>query len=125
MVQIYVCEKCGNCFIVGYKTGCTPVCCGQPMTLAVPNTVDAAQEMHVPVVTVEGSKVTAKVGSVEHPMTPDHYIASIMLETDRALQVKYMRPTDKPEMTFMVAPGEKPVAVYEYCTKHGLWKTDL
>ena len=48
-----------------------------------------------------------------------------MLETDRSLQVKYMRPTDKPEAEFIVAPGEKAVTVYEYCNLHGLWKADL
>ncbi|MGI6212536.1 MAG: desulfoferrodoxin family protein [Anaerovoracaceae bacterium] len=125
MLQIYKCDICGNIFIVGYKSAATPQCCGQPMTLVEPNTVDAAQEKHVPVVTVNGDKVEAKVGSVEHPMTDEHYIASIILETDRSLQVKYMRPTDKPEASFVVAPGEKPVAVYEYCTLHGLWKADI
>ena len=95
------------------------------MELLKPNTVDAAQEKHVPVVTVNGDKVSVKVGSVEHPMTPEHFIGSILLETSRSLQVKYMKPTDKPEAEFVLAPGEKPVAAYEYCTLHGLWKAEI
>lgn len=95
------------------------------MTLLEPNTEDAAGEKHVPAVTVDGDKVSVKVGSVEHPMTEVHYIASILLETDRSLQVKWMKYTEKPEAEFVVAPGEKPVAVYEYCTLHGLWKADV
>ena len=125
MLQIYKCEKCGNIFIVGYKGACTPRCCGEEMKLLEANTSDGAFEKHVPVATQEGDKISVKVGSVEHPMTEPHYIASIMLETDRSLQVKYMRPTDKPEAEFIIAPGEKAVSVYEYCNLHGLWKADL
>ena len=36
-------------------------------TLLTPNTVDAAQEKHVPVIEINGETVTVKVGSVEHP----------------------------------------------------------
>lgn len=125
MIQIYKCESCGNIFITGYKGACTPQCCGKEMTLLQANTEDAAQEKHVPEVKKDGDKIIARIGSVEHPMTEKHYIASIMLETDRSLQIKYMRPTDKPEAEFIPAPGETPVAVYEYCTLHGLWKKDL
>lgn len=125
MLQIYKCEKCGNIFIVGYKGACTPRCCGEEMVLLVPNTQDGAFEKHVPAVSVDGDKISVKVGSVEHPMVEAHYIAAIMLETDRSLQVKYMRPTDKPEAEFIVAPGETPITVYEYCNLHGLWKADL
>ena len=125
MLEMYRCSLCGNIVIMAYKGGGTLTCCGQEMELLKPNTVDAAQEKHVPVVKVEGNKVTVKIGSVEHPMTPEHYIGSILLETSRSLQVKYMKPTDKPEAEFEVAPGEKPVAVYEYCTLHGLWKAEI
>lgn len=125
MLQMYRCDKCGSIFIVGYKGKGDPVCCGEPMRLLTANTVDAAVEKHVPVVECDGDKVTIKVGSVEHPMLDNHYIASILLETDRCLQVRYNRPSDKPEAVFMLAPGEKPVAAYEYCNLHGLWKADL
>lgn len=125
MLEMYRCSICGNVVIMCYKGGGTLSCCGQEMTLLKPNTTDAAQEKHVPVIKVEGNKVNVKVGSVEHPMTPDHYIASIILETSKSLQVKYMKPTDKPEADFVLAPGEKPVAAYEYCTLHGLWKAEI
>ncbi len=125
MLQMYRCEHCGNIVIMAHNSGVPIICCGEPMKLLEPNTVDAAQEKHVPACTIEGDKVSVKIGSVEHPMTEEHYIASILLETDRSLQVKWMKPTDAPEAEFVVAPGEKPVAVYEYCTLHGLWKAEL
>nr|WP_306793040.1 desulfoferrodoxin family protein [Desulfopila inferna] len=36
------------------------------------NTVDAALEKHVPVVTRSEEGIVVTVGSVDHPMTPDH-----------------------------------------------------
>lgn len=89
------------------------------------NTVDAAREKHVPVVNVDGSKVSVRVGSVEHPMMDEHYIELIILETENSLQIRYLKPTDKPESVFSLADGDKAVAVYEYCNLHGLWKTAL
>ncbi|MGI6721576.1 MAG: desulfoferrodoxin family protein [Anaerovoracaceae bacterium] len=125
MLQMYRCEHCGNIVVMVYNSGAPLMCCGEKMKLLEPNTVDAAQEKHVPVATVNGDKVSVKVGSVEHPMTPEHYIGGILLETDKSLQIRWMKPTDKPEAEFVVAPGEKPVAVYEYCTLHGLWKANV
>ena len=49
----------------------------------VPNTVDAAQEKHVPVVTVDGNTVKVEIGSVEHPMVDEHYIQWIYLQTEK------------------------------------------
>ena len=43
-------------------------------TELIPNTTDAAGEMHVPVVEVSDDTVTVKVGSVEHPSLSSHYI---------------------------------------------------
>ena len=88
-------------------------------------TTDAAVEKHVPAVTVEGNKVHAVVGSVEHPMLDNHYIQFIALETEKGFQVKNLAPGQQPEADFLVADGDKAVAVYEYCNLHGLWKADI
>lgn len=125
MLKMYRCEHCGNIVIMAYNGGGQLVCCGEPMVLLEPNTTDAAGEKHVPVVSVDGDKVAVKVGEVEHPMTEEHYITSIILETEHNLHVKWLKYTDKPEGSFVLAPGEKPVAVYEYCNLHGLWKKEL
>lgn len=122
----YRCEKCGN-FVtfLGPKSGCTPMCCGEEMKELVPNTTDAAQEKHVPVVTVDGTTVTVKVGSVAHPMLEAHYIQFIILETSRGFQKADLKPGDAPQAVFALAEGEKPVAAYEYCNLHGLWKKEI
>lgn len=117
----YVCEHCGNVVEMLYPSGVSVVCCGEPMTELVANTVDAAHEKHVPVVTVEGYTVTVRVGEVDHPMVPEHYIVFIALETDQGIYRKALKPGDEPVASFCIA-GETFVAAYEYCNLHGLWK---
>lgn len=122
--KFYVCKKCGNVVTFIHESGAPLTCCGDLMNQIVPNTVDAATEKHVPVVTVEGNTVSVVVGSVEHPMTPEHFIQWIYLQTDKGFQIKYLTPEDKPKATFGLA-GEVLVAAYEYCNIHGLWKTEI
>ncbi len=85
------------------------------------NDTDAAQEKHVPVVTTEGNTVTVSVGSVPHPMTEEHLIAYILLETTCGYYLRKLSHTDEPKTVFALIDGEKPVAAYEYCNLHGLW----
>lgn len=89
----------------------------------IANTTDGAHEKHVPQISINGDTVTVKVGSVEHPSLPAHYIEFIVLETTAGIHTKWLRPGDKPEAVFKV---EEPVVVaYEYCNLHGLWKAEV
>ena len=119
-----ICRRCGNLVEVCRDSGVPMMCCGQPMETLVPNTTDAAGEKHVPVATVENGRVTVKVGSVTHPMLPEHFIQWIALETESGVQRKMLKPGEAPEAVFLVG-DEKPLAVYEFCNLHGLWKTEL
>lgn len=123
-MKFYICEHCGN-IVTKIEDKRVPLfCCGQKMTELVPGTVDASLEKHVPVVEIDGNTVNVKVGSVTHPMIEEHYIQWICLETDKGTQIKYLKAGEAPEATFVLT-DEKPVAVYEYCNLHGLWKTDI
>lgn len=121
-MKFYVCEHCGNIITMVKNTGVPVMCCGQKMTELVPGTVDAALEKHVPVVERSGNTVAVKVGSVEHPMLPEHFIQWIALETNQGSQIKYLQPGQAPQASFALAEGEEVKAVYEYCNLHGLWK---
>ncbi len=118
--QVYRCPICGNIVEVVHPAGGTLSCCGQPMQLLKENSQDAALEKHVPVVEkIEGGwRVT--VGSVEHPMLPEHHIEWIELITDDKIMRKYLKPGDKPMAEFMTEATE--VTAREYCNLHGLWK---
>ena len=89
----------------------------------VANTVDAAQEKHVPVIEINGETVTVKVGSVEHPSLPAHYIEFIVLVTETGMQMKWLKPGMKPEAVFKIT--DKAIAAFEYCNLHGLWKAEM
>ena len=122
--RFYICEHCGNIVYMIRNSGVPVVCCGQKMTLIEAGTVEASREKHIPVVTVEGNNVKVCIGSVEHPMTEEHSIAWVYLQTDKGGQRKCLNPGEAPVVTFAVT-DEKPIAVYAYCNLHGLWKADV
>jgi superoxide reductase len=123
VLSVFRCEVCGNMVELVHSGGGTLVCCGQPMKLLAENSTDAAKEKHVPVIekTPEGYKVT--IGSVPHPMEPDHFIEWIELLADGVAYRAFLKPGDKPEAFFCVKATA--VAAREYCNKHGLWKASL
>ncbi len=123
-VKFFVCETCGNLVGMINESGVPMMCCGKKMTHIVPGTVEASKEKHIPVVTVENGKVIVNVGSVDHPMTEEHLIEWVYLQTDRGGQRKCLNAGDAPNVVFALE-GETPVAVYAYCNLHGLWKTEL
>ena len=121
-MKYYVCEHCGNIVEAVKESGVPIVCCGQKMTELIPGTTDAAVEKHVPAVEVEGNVVKVKVGEVEHPMVPEHFIGWIAIKTTKGEQKKYLQAGEKPEAVFVLAEGEELIETYEYCNLHGLWK---
>lgn len=129
MIKFWYCTKCKNLVGVLYASRVKPVCCGETMVELDANTVDASHEKHLPVVTVEstddGMRLTAKVGSAAHPMTEEHLIEWIFVETDKGGHRHALKAGDKPEAVFLIPEGETPLAVYAYCNLHGLWKTAL
>lgn len=125
-VKFYKCETCGNIITKLKDSSVNVVCCGNPMKELIPGEVDAAVEKHVPAVTIEGDKVTVKVGSVPHPMVENHYIEFIALETVQGLQIKYLESDyEAAEAVFALADDDKAVYAYAYCNLHGLWKKEL
>lgn len=123
MAQFFKCKKCGKIIEIVNKGCPVVVCCGEEMMELKANTTDGATEKHVPVIEQTGDNVTVKVGSAVHPMEADHWIQWIVIETDKGVQRKYLNPGEKPEATFVLS-GEKLLAAYEHCNKHGLWKAD-
>ena len=124
-MKFYRCETCGQIVAIVKKTAAPLVCCGKPMKEIVPGTVDASHEKHLPVIEQKGNIVTVKVGSVEHPMLAEHFIEWIALQTKTGNQRKMLKPGDKPEACFALCEGDSPVAAYEWCNLHGLWKSEV
>ena len=118
--KFYICRHCGNIITKLDDSGVPVVCCGEKMEELVAGATDAAGEKHVPLVKVEGGKVIVDVGSVTHPMTEEHHIEWIFLETENGGQFKYLDHTAAPKAVFELGDDE-PVGVYSYCNLHGLW----
>ena len=123
-MKFFYCEHCGNMVGVIKDARVPMMCCGKKMTKLEAGVVEASREKHIPVVTVEGDFVKVSVGSVAHPMTAEHLIEWVYLQTNRGGQRKNLAAGDSPEVTFALC-DETPVAVYAYCNLHGLWKADL
>ncbi|MBQ1467070.1 MAG: desulfoferrodoxin Dfx [Solobacterium sp.] len=121
-LKVLRCEGCGKMVITLKDSKCPTKCCGEPMVELTANTTEAATEKHVPVVTRESNKILVNVGSVDHPMIPEHYIEWVALVSDKGFRIAYLEPGQQPCVECL--EDEKVEAVYAYCNLHGLWKTE-
>ena len=119
--RVYKCALCGNIVEVLHTGAGELVCCGQPMDLMAENTVDAAQEKHVPVIEKVDNGYRVAVGSVAHPMEEKHWIEWIELVADGIVYRQDLKPGDAPEATFCIDAGT--VSARAYCNLHGHWKS--
>lgn len=123
-LKFYRCAHCGNIICFVENSGVPVMCCGQKMEEIIPGSVEAATEKHIPVISINDYLVKVNVGSVEHPMTEQHHISWIVLETQQGRQKKALAFDQKPEATFALAPNDKVLAAYAYCNLHGLWSAE-
>ena len=116
------CSKCGATVKVIEDCNCDNcgiVCCGEPMQVMVPNSVDAAVEKHVPIYEVAGDELVVKVA---HVMEKEHFIEWIALVKENKEYCVKLYPEQDAEARF---PYLKGATLYAYCNKHGLWKADV
>lgn len=123
-MKFFICNHCKNLAELVVNRGVPMMCCGDEMAELVANTEEASTEKHLPVITVDGDKVTVDVGSVAHPMEEKHYISFIVLEADCGIQRKHLKIGEEPKVTFTGCSCSTK-AVYAYCNLHGMWKTEI
>lgn len=116
--QIYKCEICGNIIEVLHEGADSLVCCEQPMKLQKEKTSEQeGKEKHIPV--IEDNIV--KIGSIEHPMTEEHYIEWIEATDEQGKNCKkFLKPEEKPKAEF----DFKVKKTRAYCNVHGLWQSE-
>lgn len=122
--RFFICRHCGNLIGMINDSGVPIICCGEPMSVLIPDSEDASVEKHVPIVKVSENIVTVEVGSIPHPMTDEHYIPWVYLKTESGGQRKCLKPGDPPVVKFAI-DGDKPLTVFAYCNLHGLWKAEV
>lgn len=119
----YFCTHCGNLVEMIRDKGVQVVCCGEAMTQLVANTSEGAAEKHLPVLEQSGRDIRVAVGSIHHPMTEEHSIEWIYLNTVRGGQRVDLSANGAPLAQFTLAADDSALGVYAYCNLHGLWKT--
>ncbi len=112
-------------YLVSGKKDNLKGCLKEGFSMMTSNTSEGAGEKHIPVVEKSGNKVTVKVGSIFHPMTQEHSITWIFLETKRGGQFARLDADGQPVAEFVLSDGEEAVAAYAYCNLHGFWKTSI
>ena len=120
--KFYTCKHCGNIIAMIRNMGVPILCCGEKMNEMLPGTTEASVEKHIPVYKTDGNTVSVTVGSAEHPMTKEHYIEWICLETEHAIQYAHLHPGDRPKAKFSICDGDEVRAVYAFCNQHDLWR---
>lgn len=124
-MKFYKCPVCGNVIEKLYDSTVAVVCCGKPMEELKAGVTDAALEKHVPACEIKDGKLLVQVGSVEHPMMKEHYIAFIIAKAGNVVMRKDLSPEEKPVAEFCLNGYKGNVEVYEYCNLHGLWKAEI
>lgn len=120
-LSFFKCAHCGQIIEKVKDTSVNVYCCGEPMSLIKENSTDAAQEKHVPVVSVSTNVVKVEVGSVMHPMTPEHLIEWVIVTTNKNCYKHVFAPGDAPVAVFTLQDDETVEKTYAYCNLHGLW----
>jgi len=119
--EVYQCETCGNQVIKSIDGGGELVCCGKPMKKLEVNSTDGAAEKHVPVYEYLGSReMLVRVGSLDHPMTEEHYIGWIAVVYQNSVIWGKLKPGMAPQIIANVESGYNG-EIYAWCNLHGLW----
>lgn len=141
-----VCQVCGFVSINGSAPEKCPVC-NAPKTSfkekedAVKIALDAnnlteAEKKHIPVITVvkkcglipEGCQdVHVKMGEIQHPMQPEHYIQHIDFYVDNEFISRVILTPDKlnPAAALHLKAKAGKLAAIELCNLHGAWVKEV
>lgn len=112
------CPACGRVFTDELGNLANVTCCGKKPEPLAANSVDAAVEKHVPSVEVNDGELLVRVGSVEHPMTKEHYIMWVSQVCGNRETKVILSPEQEPVVRFPYMPECR---IYAYCNLHGLW----
>lgn len=122
---LYRCNICGNIAEIVIEGYGELVCCGQEMEYLEAGVTDGSAEKHVPYIEEADGNTVIRIGSLPHPMIPEHYIEFVeaISKDGRYLKRKYLYPGESPEMVIKCMDKNK-LWAREYCNIHGLWKND-
>ena len=118
--SVYRCTFCGQMVSVVHRGAGELVCCGHPMTRLVEHESDKGLEKHLPVGNAAADGLQVQVGETEHPMTDNHYIQWIEVQSGGRAFRQFLNPGHPPTAFFKGLGPES--SIRAYCNVHGLWK---
>ncbi len=142
----FVCKVCGFISINGKAPENCPVCHAPKTafqekedaikTPQDPNNLTELEKKHIPVITIvkkcglipEGCQdVHAKIGEIQHPMQPEHYIVHIDFYIDNEFISRMILTPDKlnPAAALHLKAKSGKLAAIELCNLHGPWIKEL
>jgi superoxide reductase len=142
----FVCKVCGFISINGSAPDKCPVC-GAPKTsfeekedaMKTPkdaNNLTELEKKHIPVISIvkkcglipEGCQdVNVKIGEVQHPMQPEHYIMHIDFYIDKEFISRVILTPDKlnSAAALHIKTPSGRLAAIALCNLHGAWIKDV
>lgn len=125
METVFLKKKEEILYLVSGKKEELECCLKEGYSILDSSMAEGAGEKHLPVVEKDGNRITVKIGSIFHPMTEEHSIAWIFLETKLGGQLIRLKPDQEPVGEFLLSSQDEAVAAYAYCNLHGFWKTEI
>ena len=119
-LEIYKCNICGNIVQVLAEGGGALVCCGKEMELQnIQFDTNELGEKHSPKIENREDKKFVHVKT--HPMTNEHYIQFIQVQTKDKNEIltKFFNPEEIPEID--ISNYSYDINAIEYCNIHHLW----
>lgn len=121
-LQLFRCNVCGKLIVILSDSITPTICCGRKMQEADPYRAgNIGSEKHLPVMRLDGNKILVRVSGEAHPMTEEHQIEWIGMQTNQGFQLKKLKARGKAHACFSINDEERIEALYDFCNKHGLW----
>ena len=141
MKKALVCSVCGYIHLKETAPEKCPVCAAgsKAFNLKVDAlktnedtvTTGESHKKHLPVININNineniQEIKVKVGELEHPMMPEHYITNIMFYADNEyIGGIALTHNLKPEGSVSISAKGKKISVIEHCNIHGDWITEI
>jgi len=141
MRKALVCSVCGYIHLKETAPEKCPVCAAGSKAFNLKEdalktnedivTTGESHKKHLPVVSINNinenvQEVKVKVGELEHPMIPEHYITNIMFYVDNEYVGGIALTSNlKPEGSVSLNVKGKKISVVEHCNIHGDWISEL
>ena len=141
MQKALVCSVCGYIHLKETAPEKCPVCQANSKVFTLKDdalktkddvlTVGESYKKHLPSLSINNinenyQEIKVKIGELEHPMMPEHYITNIMFYADNEYVGGIALTHNlKPEGSISLKSKGKKISVIEHCNIHGDWITEI